>query len=138
MILFIDTTDLQNVHFALISEKVFEYTAKLEYHESHKTLEHLKKFLKKNKIDLPLQPKTYNLKPQLAKLVVCSGPGSFTGTRIGVTIAQALSFALDVPAVGIKKAQIPKDLRSLPSYQNGQKITAIYNRPAINQTTVAR
>lgn len=34
-------------------------------------------------------------------IVVNRGPGSFTGSRVGVAIANALSFSLEVPIVGL-------------------------------------
>ena len=53
------------------------------------------KILKKNEL---------NLKDLTAVEVNC-GPGSFTGTRVGVSVANALGFALDVPVNG-KKGKI--------------------------------
>lgn len=42
-----------------------------------------------------------NLKPiDITEILVNPGPGSFTGTRIGVSIANALSYALKVPVNG--------------------------------------
>ena len=43
-----------------------------------------------------LQSKTYNLKT-LKAIEVETGPGSFTGLRVGVSVANALGFALNIP-----------------------------------------
>lgn len=41
-----------------------------------------------------------NLKPnEINKIAVCIGPGSFTGTRIGVTIAKTMAYSLNIPIV---------------------------------------
>lgn len=37
----------------------------------------------------------------LDALVVYKGPGSFTGLRIGITVANALAYSLEVPIVGV-------------------------------------
>ncbi|MFC4800406.1 tRNA (adenosine(37)-N6)-threonylcarbamoyltransferase complex dimerization subunit type 1 TsaB [Neobacillus sp. GCM10023253] len=42
----------------------------------------------------------------LTKIVVAKGPGSYTGVRIGVTIAKTLAWTLNIPLVGISSLEI--------------------------------
>lgn len=44
---------------------------------------------------------------------VHTGPGSFTGLRVGIAIANALAFALKIPVNGKKAGDV-----ILPSYEN--------------------
>lgn len=38
---------------------------------------------------------------ELDRIAIVTGPGSFTGIRIGVAFARGLALALDIPAIGI-------------------------------------
>ncbi|WP_062106564.1 tRNA (adenosine(37)-N6)-threonylcarbamoyltransferase complex dimerization subunit type 1 TsaB [Bacillus niameyensis] len=38
---------------------------------------------------------------ELSKIVVAKGPGSYTGVRIGVTIAKTMAWSLGIPLVGV-------------------------------------
>ena len=51
------------------------------------TMPSIKKILKDNNCNVH----------SLNEILVCNGPGSFTGSRIAVTIAKTLSFALNIP-----------------------------------------
>jgi tRNA threonylcarbamoyladenosine biosynthesis protein TsaB len=104
MILFINTSDFNNLTLALVNgQNVKLHTAAVAFNENYKTNEFLQKFLKQQKVKVS----------ELTKIVVCSGPGSFTGIRVGASLAQALSFALKIPLVVIPKSKIPNDLVKL-------------------------
>lgn len=46
------------------------------------------------------------LPSDLTKIVVAKGPGSYTGVRIGVTIAKTLAWTLRIPLVGISSLEV--------------------------------
>ncbi|MEH7109062.1 tRNA (adenosine(37)-N6)-threonylcarbamoyltransferase complex dimerization subunit type 1 TsaB [Bacillus sp. JJ1764] len=52
----------------------------------------------------------------LSKIVVAKGPGSYTGVRIGVTIAKTLAWTLQIPLVGISSLEV---LAAAGRYFNG-------------------
>jgi tRNA threonylcarbamoyladenosine biosynthesis protein TsaB len=87
MILYIDSTDFDKVTFALAEGRAIKKSYKIDSHHSHGILEKLEEFLKYRKA------KTSDIQ----KIITNKGPGSFTGTRVGVAHTLALGFALGVP-----------------------------------------
>ncbi len=118
MLLFINTTDFNNLQLALIDKDAKEFTATVAFNENYKTNELLEKLLKKNKV----APK------DLSKVIVCSGPGSFTGIRVGVSMAQAFGFALGIPVIAIPKSKVPKDLMKLKILKSPDKMNLNYGQ----------
>lgn len=126
MLLLIDTSDHNSLHFALVPELDAkslpkEFRKDLAFNENYKSLMLLEKFLRGNKVT----PK------DLQKIVVCSGPGSFNGIRVGISMSQAMGFALSIPVAVITQDEIPtesKDLAKLWKLKPSKKLTASYGR----------
>lgn len=97
MILSIDTTKTEETKVSLykspntLSDQLIEVQKK----GSQVLLPMIAKILKKNKITFK----------NLTAIEVACGPGSFTGTRVGVAVANALGYALNLPVNG-KKGKI--------------------------------
>ena len=48
-----------------------------------------------------------NLKPQnIDKIFVVTGPGSFTGIRVGLTVAKTMAYALNIPIIPIPSLEV--------------------------------
>ena len=66
----------------------------------------------------------------LTKIAVNIGPGeSFTGTRIGVSAANALAYALKIPEVGIFEKDILELAKKSSKIEGGRMVVPVYNRP---------
>jgi tRNA threonylcarbamoyl adenosine modification protein YeaZ len=59
----------------------------------------------------------------LERIAVTTGPGSFTGTRIGVAAARGLALALAIPAVGI--SVLDALIEAAPGKENGLVVAAL-------------
>lgn len=100
MILFIDTTKREEVKVELWEDqKIKDKLIVTQKTGSQALLPAIVKILKKNKISFE----------NLSGVNVAIGPGSFTGTRVGVAVANALGYALKIPINGkLDKIAIPK------------------------------
>ena len=64
-------------------------------------------------------------------IVVYQGPGSFTGLRIGISVANALADSLDIPIVGNQSEDwIKKGISALAEGNNDQIVLPHYGAPA--------
>jgi len=125
MTLYIDTTDFHKLELALINKgEVSTFQKNLDFNENFKTLELIEKFLKKQKVSVK----------KLRQIVVCSGPGSFTGIRVGVALSQGLGLALNIPVQAIPKSKLPEDLSKFTEIKLPQKFTLHYGaKPKITK-----
>ncbi len=97
--LIIDTTDNKLTVIKLMTGKIEVELKSPQKTKSQETLLLIEKIAKKNNMKLS----------EIDEIIVNTGPGSFTGTRIGVSIANALGFGLDIKVNGSKSKQaLPK------------------------------
>ncbi|RLQ91185.1 tRNA (adenosine(37)-N6)-threonylcarbamoyltransferase complex dimerization subunit type 1 TsaB [Falsibacillus albus] len=91
-VLAIDTSN-HTLGLALVDETtvVGEYITNLKKNHSVRVMPAIEMLLN----DCGVKPK------ELTKIVVAKGPGSYTGVRIGLTIAKTLAWSLNIPVVGI-------------------------------------
>lgn len=94
MKLYIDTSDREKIVVG-IDEKRFETKAKDQ--KSQKLLPFIVEVLKKEGASLE----------KIKEIEVNTGPGSFTGLRVGVSVANALGWGLGIPVNGkdLKKGE---------------------------------
>ncbi len=90
-ILYIDTTNKDEVILELeVNGEKFSKKNKILQNKKEVALNLVNSFLKEHK-----------LTPQdLTEIKVNPGPGSFTGIRVGVSIANAMGFSLKIPVNG--------------------------------------
>lgn len=92
----IDTTDSNNNSVELVqNNRVVDQIVEPQKKGSQVLLPMIDKILERNNLKIA----------NIGSLEVNPGPGSFTGTRVGVSVANALAFALNIPVNG-KKGKI--------------------------------
>ncbi len=100
VVLYIDTTDNQKVKVSINNDKKMTLVSKASVLRAQTVLPLIEKLLKINKLQLK----------DLTEIQVNTGPGSFTGIRVGLSVANALSYALGIKVNG-------KDLETEAKYE---------------------
>lgn len=101
MILYINTKDQKQISVAFKEKgKVMESLSTQNKYGSQVLLPLIVKLLRDYKPGLKLSLQTGFAK--LKGIEVETGPGSFTGLRVGVSVANALGFSLGIPVNGKK------------------------------------
>lgn len=95
MKLFIDTSDRNEVKVAVeFNNKLYKKTVKNI--QSQNVLQLIDKLLKEKKFKLK----------DIKEVEVKIGPGSFTGLRVGISVANALGYSLKIPVNGKPAGQV--------------------------------
>lgn len=65
---------------------------------------------------------------EIGGIAAFAGPGSFTGLRIGLSVANALAYSLDIPIIGIEGEAnwLQKGVAGLKSGQNDTSVIPKY------------
>ena len=95
--LLIDTASNQEVRIGIVKDgKAYSQKTKITSNKTQIILPMIDKILKKHAIKLK----------DVSAIEINPGPGSFTGLRVGLAIANALSFILKIPINGEKAGSV--------------------------------
>lgn len=95
----IDTTDVETAHVSLcVGDKTYKMTSSSRVLKSQTVLPMIASLLSTHKLKLS----------DISAVFVALGPGSYTGVRVGVAVANMLSKLLNIPVNGEKKLATPK------------------------------
>lgn len=96
MVLFLNTASSDKITLGLAyPDQASEVERFLGPRESTRLLAHLDKFLKDRGVR----------KSSLQAIVVCNGPGRFSGVRAGVVVANTLGLSLKIPVTAVPADQ---------------------------------
>lgn len=123
MIVLAMRTDKPEVELHLYKGKEQVAKAKWQAHRGLSSTIHIQ-------IDKLLNKSSISLK-DIDGIVCFKGPGSFTGLRIGLTVANALAYAQSIPIVARRgETWLEKGVADLQAAKNDKIATPFYDRPA--------
>ena len=106
IIFFLDTSSSSNLHVAICDGKTVLYEKNIIIKNRH------------SDVLIPKIQQIFQNKKSIIKklkrvrcIAVIKGPGPFSAVRSGVVVANALSYALNIPVVGVKKRSESYQLR---------------------------
>ena len=104
MILFLDTVSL-SPKFSLIENNKSIHSIHILDKNSNKISDRI--FLSFNKMH-----NRFKLDNKIQKLIVCTGPGSYTALRVGIAFMYGLSISKKIPLLGLSSLEIMKLISS--------------------------
>lgn len=91
-ILFIDTSSNKEIRLELrVNSKVYVLKKNIGKQKAQVVLPMVDQLLKKHKLTIG----------DIGEIRVNTGPGSFTGLRVGISVANAFAFSLKIPINGL-------------------------------------
>lgn len=101
VILLIDTTSNEIIKVGInINGQTYNIEQKLDKQKAQTLLPLIEKILNNKKIKLH----------DITEIQVNPGPGSFTGIRVGLTVANTLAFLLKIPVNGKPVGELPEPI----------------------------
>lgn len=95
--LFIDTSSVNLIISIIIDDKIAYYYNELNNNQtSSKVMPILDEAFKSTNLEIK----------DINKIFVVNGPGSFTGIRIGLTIAKMIGFCLNIPIIPLSELEL--------------------------------
>jgi len=122
--LFINTINDNLPSFSIFLSDGSILAKSIFYNKIEKLTNGLEVFLKKNKISIK----------DMKGVLVITGPGSFTSSRAGITLANSFNFLFNIPVLGIKDKTndldkiINNNIKKLSSSKNNITASVYYNR----------
>ncbi len=123
MDLFIAAQDIGSIHLGLGKNRTVDIEESFSV-SPEEYLQTLDRFLKKHAVSVS----------SIGSLFVVPGPGSFTASRVSVTLANTMAFALNIPVVCLpnpEKKLLKELYNSFPKAEFVEQvfITPLYDRP---------